>query len=450
MFNQLSQRLTTVVKKLRGQAVLTESNIQEALREVRIALLEADVALSVVKAFIDDVKQQALGQQVLASLTPGQAMVGVVHRALITLMGEQCSQLNLATVPPAVMLMAGLQGAGKTTTTAKLAKYLKTQQRKKVLVVSCDVYRPAAMEQLEVLAKQIDVNYFSFSGVRQPLDIAVAALDYAKRHLFEVLLIDTAGRLAIDQAMMQEIQLLHQALNPIETLFVVDAMQGQDAVQTAQTFNQALPLTGVILTKLDGDARGGAALSVRHVTGKPIKFVGVGEKLDGLDAFYPERMASRILGMGDVLSLLETVQKSVDMDTANKLAHKVKSGKSFDLEDFRAQIQQMKHMGGIHALLDKLPGEFGALAQGAQNQQGERSMMRIEGMICAMTPQERRKPELIKASRKRRIAKGAGVSVQEVNRLLKQFEQMRRMMKQFSAGGMTKMMRGLKGLLPGR
>ncbi|EEG10468.1 signal recognition particle protein [Pseudogulbenkiania ferrooxidans] len=450
MLDNLTNRLSGVIKNLRGQARLTDANIQDAMREVRMALLEADVALPVVKTFISHVKERALGQEVMGSLTPGQALVGVVNEELTKLMGEKNDALNLAAVPPAIVLMAGLQGAGKTTTVGKLAKLLKETQKKKVLVVSADVYRPAAIEQLKTLAGQIGVEWFPSDGTQKPVEIARAAVDHAKRHFFDVLMVDTAGRLAIDDAMMQEIKALHASLNPIETLFVVDAMQGQDAVNTAQAFNEALPLTGVILTKMDGDARGGAALSVRHVTGKPIKFIGVGEKLTGLEPFHPERMASRILGMGDVLSLIEEVQKGIDQDEAAKMAKKLKSGKGFDLEDFKAQMQQMKNMGGMANLLEKMPGQLGQMAKGVQGAEAEKSMRRIEGIINSMTPEERRKPELLKASRKRRIAAGSGVTVQEVNRLLNQFEQTQKMMKQFSSkGGLMKMMRGMKGMLPG-
>ncbi|MDE1990261.1 MAG: signal recognition particle protein [Betaproteobacteria bacterium] len=448
MLDHLTERLSGVVKTLRGQARLTESNIQDALREVRLALLEADVALPVVKDFIQEVREQALGQTVLSSLTPGQAFVGVVHQSLTRLMGEQGSGLNLATQPPAVILMAGLQGSGKTTSSGKLAKLLKEQQKKKVLLVSCDVYRPAAIEQLHVLAQSLDVDWFPSEAGQAPESIAAAALDHAKRHFYDVLIVDTAGRLAIDEDLMREIQNLHRALNPIETLFVVDAMQGQDAVNTARAFGEALPLTGVILTKLDGDARGGAALSVRHVTGRPIKFIGVGEKLAGLEPFHPERMASRILGMGDVLSLIEEAHRTVDRAEAEKLAHKIKKGQGFDLEDFKAQIGQMKKAGGLGAMMDKLPSQ---LTRGLQSNPSvdDRSLARIEGIINSMTPAERRNPELLKASRKRRIAAGAGVQVQEVNRLLSQFEQMQKMMKMISRGGLGKMMRGMKGLMPG-
>lgn len=446
MLENLTTRLASVIKNIRGQARLTEDNIQDALREVRMALLEADVALPVVKDFINDVKQKALGVEVLQSLTPGQAFIGVVHNELTALMGTTHVGINLATTPPAIILMAGLQGSGKTTSSGKLAKLLTEQMKKKVLLVSCDVYRPAAIEQLKTLASQLGVDFFPSTGEQKPLDIALAAQDYAKKHYHDVLIVDTAGRLGIDEAMMNEISELHRSLNPVETLFVVDAMQGQDAINTARAFNDTLPLTGVILTKLDGDSRGGAALSVRHVTGKPIKFIGVGEKLTGLEAFHPERMASRVLGMGDVLSLIEDAQRNVDHAEAARFADKIKKGKGFDLEDFKAQIQQMRKMGGISALMDKLPGAAGsAIPAGAD----EKAVNRIEGIINAMTPQERSKPEILKASRKRRIAAGAGVSVQEVNRLLKQFEQAQKMMKMMSKGGLAKMMRGMKGMMPG-
>ncbi|MDB5904672.1 MAG: signal recognition particle protein [Betaproteobacteria bacterium] len=448
MFDNLTTRLSRVLKSLRGEARITEDNIKDALREVRMALLEADVALPVVRDFIEKVRDKALGQDVVGSLTPGQAVVGVVHRELTALMGEHNDALDLATTPPAVILMAGLQGSGKTTTSGKLAKWLKEEHKKKVLVVSADVYRPAAIEQLQTLAAQVGVDFFPSAVGEKPVDIATRALDHARRHYNDVLIVDTAGRLAIDEAMMQEIRELHAAVKPIETLFVVDAMQGQDAVNVAKAFSEALPLTGVVLTKLDGDARGGAALSVRHVTGKPIKFAGTGEKLTGLEPFHPERMASRILGMGDVLTLIEDVQKNVDRKEAEKLAQKVKSGKGFDLEDFKQQIVQMKKMGGLTALMDKLPGNLAQMAQGAPNVD-DNSVRRIEGIINSMTRKERAKPELIKASRKRRIATGAGVSVQEVNRLLNQFEQTQKMMKMVAKGGMQKMMRSMKGMFPG-
>lgn len=447
MFDSITGRLSGVIKTLRGQGRLTDANVQDALREVRMALLEADVALPVVKDFIAHVKDRALGQEVIGSLTPGQALVGVVYDELTGLMGQANVPLNLAVTPPATILMAGLQGSGKTTTTGKLARMLKEDQRKKVLVVSCDVYRPAAIEQLRAVAAQVDVEFFPSRADQKPVDIALAAKDYARTHYHDVLIVDTAGRLAIDQAMMEEIRELHKAIDPIETLFVVDAMQGQDAVNVAKAFNDALPLTGVVLTKVDGDARGGATLSVRHVTGKPIKFVGIGEKLANLEPFHPDRMASRILGMGDVLTLVEEARKNVDMEQAEKLAKKVKSGKGFDLEDFKQQMLQMRKMGGLSALMDKLPAQISQMAQNTQVD--ERVVARTIGIIDSMTPAERAKPELIKASRKRRIATGAGVPVQEVNRLLNQFEQMQKMMKMMSKGGMQKMMRGLKGMLPG-
>jgi signal recognition particle subunit SRP54 len=446
MFDNLTQRLGRVVKQLRGEARLTEANIQDALREVRLALLEADVALPVVKDFVTAVREKAVGEEVVGSLTPGQALVGVVHRELAALMGGAAAPLDLATQPPAVILLAGLQGAGKTTTVAKLARLLREGKRK-VLVVSTDVYRPAAIEQLKTLAAQVGVDWFPSTGDQQPVAIATAALDWARRHYHDVLVVDTAGRLAIDEAMMREIAELHAATKPVETLFIVDAMQGQDAVNTARAFRDALPLTGVILTKLDGDARGGAALSVRQVTGAPIKFAGVSEKIDGLEVFHPERMASRILGMGDVLSLIEEAQRSVDLAEAQKFARKVKTGKGFDLEDFKAQIGQMRKMGGLSGLVDKLPAEFARAAQSAPID--ERRIARIEGIINSMTPAERTKPEILKASRKRRVAAGAGVSVQEVNQLLNQFEQTQKMMKMVARGGMQKMLRGMKGMLPG-
>ncbi len=448
MFENLSGRLQQVVKTLRGQARLTEDNIQESLREVRMALLEADVALPVVRDFIAHVKERAIGREVLQSLNPGQMLVQVVHEELTRLMGEKNVGLNLATVPPAVILMAGLQGSGKTTSSAKLARLLK-EQKKKVLLVSADVYRPAAIEQLRTLAAQLETDFFASDASQRPLDIVTAALDFARRHYHDVLIVDTAGRLAIDEAMMAEISQLHGFLKPIETLFVVDAMQGQDAVNTAKAFSETLPLTGVILTKLDGDARGGAALSVRHITGQPIKFVGVSEKVDGLEPFHPERMASRVLGMGDVLSLIEQAQKNVDLEETKKLADKVKSGKSFDLNDFKAQMQQMRNMGGVGALMDKLPAQMSQMAGKVDPAAGDKAMRRIEGIINAMTPLERSKPELIKASRKRRIATGSGVQVQEVNRLLNQFEEMQKMMKMISKGGIGKMMRAMGGRFPG-
>ena len=447
MLENLTERLSRIAKTMRGEARLSEENIQGALREVRLALLEADVALPVVRDFIARVREAALGEQVIGSLAPGQALVGVVHRELTALMGGEDAALDLAVTPPAVVLLAGLQGSGKTTTAAKLAKMLAAERGKKPLLVSCDVYRPAAIEQLEILARQIGVDFFSSDAGQKPLDIALAALDHARKHYHDVLLVDTAGRLAIDAPMMREIAELHAVLKPIETLFVVDSMQGQDSVNVAKAFGDALPLTGIVLTKLDGDARGGAALSVRQVTGKPIKFVGVSEKPDGLDLFHPERMASRILGMGDVLSLVEEAGKKIDVDEAKKFAEKVKKGKGFDLEDFKQQIGQMRKMGGMSALVDKLPAQFAQAAQSSQ--MDEKQLRRVEGIINSMTPAERVRPEIIKASRKRRIAAGAGVPVQEVNRLLNQFEQMREMMKRMQKGGLAKMMRGMKGFMPG-
>jgi len=449
MLDNLTQRLARVVKTMRGQARLTEDNIAEMMREVRLALLEADVALPVIKDFIAKVREKAVGQEVIGSLTPGQALVGVVQQELTALMGGAQAGLNLATTPPAIILMAGLQGAGKTTTVGKLGKFLREKQKKKVLVVSCDVYRPAAIEQLRSVAEQAGVDFFPSTVEQKPVDIANAAIDHARRHYHDVLLVDTAGRLAIDEAMMEEIKALHAAVKPIETLFVVDAMLGQDAVNTARAFNDALPLTGVVLTKLDGDARGGAALSVRHVTGKPIKFTGVGEKLTGLDEFYPDRMASRILGMGDILSLVEEARQAVDEEKAKEFAQKLKSGKGFDLNDFKEQIGQMRKMGGLSSLMDKMPAQFAQAASQLQGGVEEKAIRRIEGIINSMTPAERAKPELIKASRKRRIATGAGVQVQEVNRLLNQFEQTQKVMKQLSKGGMAKLMRSMKGMMPG-
>ncbi|MBX3634559.1 MAG: signal recognition particle protein [Rubrivivax sp.] len=446
MASALSDRLSRLVKTMRGQARITESNVQDMLREVRMALLEADVALPVVRDFVARVKEKALGQEVTGSLNPGQALVGIVHKELARTMGEGVSDLDLATQPPAVILMAGLQGAGKTTTVAKLARHLIGKRKKKVLTVSGDVYRPAAIEQLKTVTAQAGAEWFPSTPEQKPLEIARAALDHAKRHYHDVLIVDTAGRLAIDEALMAEIRELHAALKPVETLFVVDAMQGQDAVNTAKAFKDALPLTGVVLTKLDGDSRGGAALSVRAVTGAPIKFAGVSEKIDGLEVFDAERHAGRVLGMGDIVALVEEVQKGVDVAAAQKLAEKVKSGSGFDLEDFLSQISQMKNMGGLAGLMDKLPSQLTAKAAGADMGRAERDVRRMEGIIRSMTPLERRKPELIKASRKRRIAAGAGVQVQEVNRLLNQFEQMQGMMKKMKGGGMMKMLRRMGGM----
>jgi len=447
MLDTLTTRLAKIVKTIRGEARLTEANIQDALREVRVALLEADVALPVVKHFIDAVRAKALGEEVVGSLTPGQALVGVVHRELTRLMGEQSAGLDLAAQPPAVILMAGLQGSGKTTTSGKLALLLKNE-KKKVGLVSADVYRPAAIEQLKTVAGQAGSDFIESKTGEKPIDIARRALDYARTRYLDVLIVDTAGRLAIDEDMMREIAELHAFLNPVETLFIVDAMQGQDAVNVAKAFSERLPLTGVILTKLDGDARGGAALSVRHVTGKPVKFAGVGEKLTGLEPFHPERMAARVLGMGDILSLVEEAHARIDLDEAKRVADKVKKGKGFDLEDFKQQIAQMNKMGGIASMMDKLPAQLVGQINPAQLQD-DKQFRRIVGIINSMTPQERRKPELIKASRKRRIATGAGVPVQEVNRLLNQFEQMQKMMKMMKGGNLQRMMRNMKGMLPG-
>ncbi|SAL12570.1 signal recognition particle protein [Caballeronia udeis] len=453
MLDTLTTRMARVVKTLRGEARLTEANTQEMLREVRLALLEADVALPVVREFIAKVKEKALGEEVLSSLSPGQALVGVVQRELTAIIGGdyegKAVELNLAVTPPAIILMAGLQGAGKTTTSGKLAKLLREKHKKKVLTVSVDVYRPAAIQQLKTVTEQVGADFFPSEPDQKPADIARAAVDWAKRHFHDVLIVDTAGRLGIDEAMMKEIAELHGILKPAETLFVVDAMLGQDAVNTAKAFSDALPLTGVVLTKLDGDSRGGAALSVRHVTGKPIKFVGVAEKLDGLEVFHPDRMANRILGMGDILALVEEAQKGVDGAAAQKLADKVKKGGDFDLNDFRAQLSQMKKMGGLSSLMDKLPAQFQQAAAGADMGIAEKQMRRMEGIINSMTLLERAKPDLIKAQRKRRIAAGAGVQVQEVNRMLNQYEQMRGMMKKLKGGNLQKMMRGMKGMMPG-
>jgi signal recognition particle subunit SRP54 len=451
----LTDRLSRLVKTMRGSARITDENVQDMLREVRVALLEADVALPVVRDFVARVKERALGAEVAGSLSPGQALVGVVDRELAATMGPDgggIAELDLATQPPAVILMAGLQGAGKTTTTAKLAKHLIEKRRKKVLTVSADVYRPAAIEQLKTVTRQAGAEWFASTKDDAPVAIARAALEHARRHYFDVLLVDTAGRLAIDDKLMAEIRELHAALKPIETLFVVDAMQGQDAVNTAKAFRDALPLTGIVLTKMDGDSRGGAALSVRTITGAPIKFAGTSEKLDGLEVFDAKRHAGRILGMGDIVGLVQEVEKNVDVAAAQKLADKVKSTGSFDLNDFLSQISQMKKMGGLGGLLDKLPsqlsGRAGQLGP-AELDRAERDVRRMEGIICSMTPLERRKPELLKATRKRRIASGAGVQVQDVNRLLNQFEQMRDVMKKMKGGGMMKMMKrmgGMKGM----
>lgn len=444
MFENLTERLSRTLKNLRGQGRLTEDNIQDTLREVRMALLEADVALPVVKQFTEEVRTRAIGQEVMQSLSPGQAFVKIVNDELVRLMGESNVGLNLNTRPPAVILMAGLQGSGKTTSVAKLARWLKEQQGKSVLVVSADIYRPAAIKQLETLAKEVNVVFHPSDANQQPVAIAQGAIQAAKTQFIDVVIIDTAGRLHIDNELMQEIQQLHTSTNPIETLFVVDSMTGQDAANTAQAFNTALPLTGVILTKMDGDARGGAALSVRQITGKPIKFIGVGEKIQALEPFYPDRIASRILGMGDILSLVEDAQRNIDQQEAEKLAKKLKKGKGFDLEDFRQQLLQMKKMGGLTSLLDKLPG-MGNLPSAAKNQMNDKLLIKMEAIINSMTPKERRFPDMIRGSRKRRIAMGSGTEVQDVNRLLKQFMQMQKMMKRFSKGGnMRQLMQGLQ------
>ena len=453
MASALTDKLSRLVKEMRGQARISEANVQDMLREVRMALLEADVALPVVRDFIARVKEKALGAEVISSLQPGQVLVSIVSKELAATMGEGISDINLAAQPPAVILMAGLQGAGKTTTTGKLAKHLIEKRKKKVLTVSGDVYRPAAIEQLKTVTAQAGAEWFPSTPDQKPVDIARAAIDHAKRHFFDVLLVDTAGRLAIDEALMAEIKELHAVLKPVETLFVVDAMQGQDAVNTAKAFKDALPLTGIILTKLDGDSRGGAALSVRQITGAPIKFAGTSEKLDGLEVFDAERHAGRILGMGDIVALVEQVTAGVDVAAAQKLAAKLKSGSGFDLEDFLSQLQQMKNMGGLASLMEKLPAEMTAkmAAKGNQVDMGkaEKDIKRKEGIIQSMTPLERRKPELIKATRKKRIAMGSGVHVQEVNRLLNEFEQMQGMMKKMRGSGMMKMMKKMGGKMGG-
>ena len=447
MFESLSDRLSQSLRTVSGKARLNEENIQDTMREVRMALLEADVAMPVVKDFVDAVKERALGEDVMQSLSPGQAFLKIVQSELEATMGSANEGLNLATTPPAVIMMAGLQGAGKTTTVAKLARLLKERDKKKVTVVSADVYRPAAIRQLEVLAEEVGVDFFPSDIEQKPVAIVQAALAHARIKFSDVLIVDTAGRLAVDADMMAEIGELHAAVKPVETLFVVDAMTGQDAATTAKAFGEALPLTGVILTKVDADTRGGAALSVRSITGKPIKFLGVGEKTTALDPFHPDRLASRILGMGDVLSLIEEVESKVDKKKADKLARKIKKGKKFDLEDFREQLQQMNNMGGITGMLDKLPG-MGKMAQVAQQNVDTKMFTRMEVMIDSMTPKERRNPELIQGSRKRRITQGSGTQVQDLNRLLKQHKQMQKMMKKLKGGGMEKMMRGLGGMMP--
>jgi signal recognition particle subunit SRP54 len=448
MFDSLSERLGGTLQKLRGQGRITEDNVKETLREVRMALLEADVALPVVKAFIDKVKERAMGQDVIRSLTPGQVLVKIVNDELVSVMGEASEGLNLSTQPPAVILMAGLQGAGKTTSVAKLARWLIEREKKSVMVASADVYRPAAIDQLETLAKEVQAKFFPSTGDQKPVDIALAAVEQAKRDYVDVVIIDTAGRLHIDDDMMTEIKQVHAAINPIETLFTVDSMTGQDAANTAQAFNEALPLTGVILTKTDGDARGGAALSIRHITGKPIKFMGVGEKTAALEPFHPDRVVSRILGMGDVLSLVEEAQRKMDVGAAEKLATKMKKGKGFDLEDFRDQLRQMGKMGGIGSMLDKLPG-VANLPSAVKNQVNDGELVKLEAIINSMTKKERQRPDIIKGSRKKRIAAGSGTQIQDVNRLLKQFAQMQKMMKKMSSkGGLAKLMRGMGGKFP--
>ncbi len=449
MFESLTDRLSRTLKNLRGQGRLTEDNVRDSLREVRMALLEADVALPVVKDFIDAVRDKALGQEVISSLSPGQALIKVVNDELVAIMGESQSTIDLNRKPPVIILMAGLQGAGKTTTVAKLARRLREVDKKSVMVTSADVYRPAAIEQLRSLAQEVGVDFHPSSSDQKPVAIARDAVAAASRAGAEVLIVDTAGRLAIDEQMMAEIRAIHDAIDPAETLFVVDSMTGQDAANTAKVFNDTLPLSGVVLTKTDGDARGGAALSVRHITGKPIKFIGSGEKTDALEAFHPDRIASRILGMGDILSLVEQAQENVDHEKAERLARKVKKGKGFDLEDLRDQFTQMENMGGLGSLIDKLPGMGSGVAQAMQNPAHTKQMKRMVAIIDSMTPLERRKPEVINGSRKRRVAQGSGTQIQDVNRLLKQHKQMQRMMKKMgSKGGMANMMRGMKGKLP--
>ncbi|MCU7936394.1 MAG: signal recognition particle protein [Candidatus Thiodiazotropha sp. (ex Dulcina madagascariensis)] len=448
MFDNLTQRLGKVLTGLRGQGRLSDENIKETMREVRMALLEADVALPVVRDFVEQVKQKAMGEAVMKSLTPGQTLIKIVNDELVRLMGEANESLDLAAQPPAVILMAGLQGSGKTTSAAKLTRWLQQNGKKKISLVSCDVYRPAAIEQLQTLAKEVDARFIPSQGDEQPVEIAKRALSEAKREFSDALIVDTAGRLHVDEAMMEEIKQLHQALDPVETLFVVDSMTGQDAANTAKAFGDALPLTGVILTKADGDARGGAALSIRQITGKPIKFIGVGEKVDALEPFHPERIASRILGMGDVLTLVEEVSRKVDQEKAAKLAKKLQKGKGFNLEDFREQMLQMANMGGMSGLLDKLPG-MGEIPEQVKNRVNDKEIGRLVAIINSMTPHERLFPAVIKGSRKRRIANGSGTQVQDVNKLLKQFMQMQKMMKKMKGGGMKKMMRGMGGRFPG-
>lgn len=447
MFENLQSRLESVLTNLRGQGRLTEDNIKETLREVRMALLEADVALSVVRQFVEEVREKALGEAVTKSLTPGQMLIKIVNDELVAIMGQANAQLDLTAQPPAVVLMAGLQGSGKTTSVAKLARWLQEKQKKSVMVVSCDVYRPAAIEQLKTVAEEVGAKFCPSSGDEEPVEIARRALASARRHYQDVLIVDTAGRLHVDAAMMDEIKAIHAALNPVETLFVVDAMTGQDAANTAKAFDEALPLTGVILTKTDGDARGGAALSIRRITGKPIKFLGTGEKTAALEPFYPERVASRILGMGDVVSLVEEVQAGIDRDQAAKLVKKLKKGKDFDLADFKEQLEQMNKMGGIANLIEKLPG-MGQIPDHVKNKANDKEMGKLVAIINSMTPGERRFPAMLKGSRKRRIAAGSGTQVQDINKMLKQFMQMQKMMKKMKGGGMAKMMRSMQSRLP--
>jgi signal recognition particle subunit SRP54 len=448
MFENLQDRFGDVLNNLRGQGRLTEDNIKDTVRQVRMALLEADVALPVVRQFVEEVREKALGETVTRSLTPGQVMIKIVNDELVKLMGQANEQLNLTAQPPAVVLMAGLQGSGKTTSVAKLARWLQEKQGKSVMVVSCDVYRPAAIEQLKTVATEVGAEFYPSTPDQNPLEIAKRALDAARKHFKDVLIVDTAGRLHVDSAMMDEIKAVHAALKPIETLFVVDAMTGQDAANTAKAFDEALPLTGVVLTKTDGDARGGAALSIRQITGKPIKFLGTGEKTTALEPFYPDRVASRILGMGDVVSLVEEVQSKVDKDKAEKLVKKLKKGKEFDLADFKEQLDQMANMGGMMSLMDKLPG-MGQIPDHVKNKASDKEMGKLIAIINSMTPQERRFPAVIKGSRKRRIAAGSGTEVQDVNRLLKQFAQMQKVFKKMKGGGMAKMMRSMQGRMPG-
>lgn len=447
MFENLTERLGQTLKNISGRGRLTEDNIKDTLREVRMALLEADVALPVVREFINQVKEKAVGIEVSKSLNPGQVFVKIVRGELEAIMGQANEKLALSAQPPAVVMMAGLQGAGKTTSVGKLARFLREREKKKVLVVSADVYRPAAIKQLETLANEVQVSFFPSDISQKPIDIVNGAIEYAKKQFYDVLLVDTAGRLHVDESMMDEIKDLHAAVKPVETLFVVDAMTGQDAANTAKAFNDALPLTGVILTKADGDARGGAALSVRHITGKPIKFLGMGEKSDALEPFHPDRVASRILGMGDVLSLIEEVERKVDKDKAQQMAKKIQKGKGFDLQDFKEQLEQMRNMGGMMSMLDKLPG-MGNMSEQIKEKANEKSFNQLEAIINSMTPGERANPDIIKGSRKRRIAAGSGTQIQDVNRLLKQFTQMQKMMKKMSGGGMQKMMQRMKGMMP--